>query len=78
MNGDGFDDILLGATHFSKQRGAAYLLFGGSGTAQYANIDLTTTLAATVGVLLTGQAINDQAGCVFNFHSEIANGFVTL
>ncbi len=63
VNGDGFDDLIIGAAgagpHGSGS-GAAYVLFG-KATGFSANIDLSS-LDGSDGFKLSGEAAHDQAG----------------
>jgi Ca2+-binding RTX toxin-like protein len=63
VNGDGYDDVIIGAytadPHGSNS-GAAYVVFG-KAAGFSANLDLST-LNGTNGFKLSGAALNDQAG----------------
>ena len=63
VNGDGYDDVIVGARMASPHgnaSGASYVVFGKvSGLA--ATLDLTT-LNGSNGFKLSGEAVNDQAG----------------
>ncbi|MEZ5841801.1 MAG: FG-GAP-like repeat-containing protein [Hyphomicrobiales bacterium] len=63
INGDGFDDVIVGAPDESTEgfsAGAAYVIFGkGSG---FANIDLTSIAAGVGGFKIFGQNFFDRAG----------------
>ena len=50
VNGDGFDDVIIGAENIDSHTGRAYLYFGGS------------TMDSTADIILTGQAVNDYFG----------------
>ncbi len=56
VNGDGYDDVIVGAPYLGKYKGAAYVVFG-----------CPAGLSATV-IQFTGAAINDQAGWVFSYY----------
>ncbi len=59
VNGDGFDDLIVGA-NYAGSSGASYVVFGkASGFA--ANLDLST-LDGTTGFRLSGSEAGDQAG----------------
>jgi len=61
MNGDGFDDLIIGADRGdvgAYNAGQAYVIFG---QASPTNIDLTG-LAASAGFIITGSATYDAAG----------------
>ncbi len=63
INGDGYDDIVIGATEVdvgsNADAGVAYVVFGGASLAS--TIDLTA-LNGNNGFRLTGIAANDRAG----------------
>ena len=62
INNDGYDDLIVGARHGDNggpNNGEAYVIFGKS--AGFATIDLTS-LAATDGFIIQGDAALDQAG----------------
>ena len=69
VNGDGFDDLIVGATNADgggNDAGAAYVVFGGAnGFGSEVNghrvIDLTT-LSATQGFIIQGDVAGDLAG----------------
>lgn len=70
VNGDGFDDIIIGAYGNDEKdadAGAAYVVFGGAdgfGSTDGANrqvIDLST-LSAAEGFVILGDALDDEAG----------------
>lgn len=61
FNGDGFDDVLIGARLFNAggdDRGAAYLIFGGP--AMPASLGLISP--GTAGVVFTGVTSKDYVG----------------
>lgn len=60
VNGDGIDDLLLGAYRQGTSTGAAYVIFGRAGSTR-ANIELSS-LAATDGFLITGDTTGDSFG----------------
>jgi hypothetical protein len=57
-NSDGVADMLVGATGFNTNSGAAYVIYGG---ASLGNID-TSSLAGAAGVTLSGGPVNTLAG----------------
>jgi Ca2+-binding RTX toxin-like protein len=62
VNGDGFDDIIIGArdgNNGGNYAGEAYVIFGGA--SGLANIDLTN-LTAAQGFIIQGDAASDNAG----------------
>lgn len=59
INGDGLSDILVGAPGTGVDKGAAYVVFGGSSGV----IDISTTVTmAGSGFKIDGSAINDMLG----------------
>lgn len=62
VNGDGVDDIIIGALEYGAGSGATYIIYGKDGPADFASdIDLSA-LTATDGVKIIGEAINDKSG----------------
>ena len=59
VNGDGFDDVLIGAIGALGLKGAAYVVYGGSGLGS--DLDLTS-LDGTNGFQLNGAAAGDRTG----------------
>jgi hypothetical protein len=58
LNGDGYDDLVIGAKHESSvatQAGAAYVIYGGAALAEEMTLD-------AADVVLTGQNAADKAG----------------
>ena len=63
VNGDGIDDLIIGAPNGDNggyNAGEAYVIFGKAGATR-ANIDLTN-LAASDGFIIVGDTVNDKAG----------------
>ena len=63
VNGDGIDDLIVGASQGDNggiDAGEAYVIFGRAGATR-TNIDLTT-LSATDGFIIQGDAAGDTAG----------------
>ena len=60
VNGDGFDDIIIGAQNANAYAGRAYVVFGQAGGFA-ASINLAT-LTGSNGFALTGQTAMDYAG----------------
>ncbi len=59
INGDGYDDIIVGAWHNDtggSNAGRAYIFFGGPGFSGSFN-------ASSADVIITGEAANDHLGC---------------
>jgi len=64
VNGDGFDDIIIGAYHASpngEYSGESYVVFGGVGVGSGGSLDLST-LNGTNGFILNGINPSDQSG----------------
>jgi hypothetical protein len=60
VNGDGLDDLIIGATGSDgTHAGAAYVVFGKSGTDL---VDLDAVAAGNGGFKIQGEAANDRAG----------------
>lgn len=62
VNGDGFDDFVIGAPFADDNgsfSGSAFLIYGHGGT--FANLDLSN-LSRSAGVVLRGHSAGDQAG----------------
>src|SRR4051794_6991278 len=59
VNGDGFDDYLIGATGAEGYEGAAYLVFGSSATTP-----ATVSLDALPTFEMVGAAVNDETGWI--------------
>ena len=75
INGDGFDDILLGVPDANNGTGASYVIFGR--TTGFSPIDLTS-LSPSVGFMLTG-APGDYAGRSVSFAGDVnGDGFDDL
>ena len=76
MNGDGFDDILLGANRadpHGPQSGQSYVLYGGSSVP--ATFELSA-LNGTNGLRLNGVSTNDQAGLTVSGAGDVdGDGF---
>jgi VCBS repeat-containing protein len=87
VNGDGFDDLIVGATYGDDggaDAGTAYIVFGtasGFGTADSSGrhvIDLTT-LAAAQGFMIQGDAADDRAGSAVSSAGDVnGDGFDDL
>ena len=60
VNGDGFDDIIVGAPRADSQAGASYVVFGKT-TGFASTIDLSS-LNGTTGFRLDGEAADDRSG----------------
>lgn len=63
MNGDGIDDVIVGALggdHGGFNAGEAYVIFGVAGTSR-GTLDLTA-LPPTQGFSIQGDAADDRAG----------------
>jgi hypothetical protein len=58
VNGDGFDDVIVGAPHASAEAGGSYVVFGG--LTQSATVDLASL--GTAGIAIFGIDANDFSG----------------
>ncbi len=80
INGDGFADLIVGARlggNGGIAAGEAYVIFGKAGASR-SNIDLTT-LAASDGFIIQGDAAGDQAGYSVASAGDInGDGFADL
>jgi Ca2+-binding RTX toxin-like protein len=72
VNGDGFDDVIVGAQYADpngSSSGAAYVVFGKAGGFS-ATIDLST-LNGTTGFQISGEAAFDYAGYSVSFAGDV-------
>lgn len=75
INGDGFDDFLVGARTGANGQGEAYLIFG-AGAAQ--DIDLSA-LDASAGITISGAAAGDNLGVSVSSAGDVnGDGIVDL
>ncbi len=65
VNGDGYDDVIVGAYGYSSEKGRAYIYFGGS------------SMDATADVTLTGEANNNYFGYSVSTAGDVnsSNGY---
>ena len=71
VNGDGFDDLLIGAPGFNNAAGAAFIVFGkASGFASTINL---STLNGSDGFRLNGASASDGAGFSVSSAGDINN-----
>ncbi|MDP3549336.1 MAG: cadherin-like domain-containing protein [Novosphingobium sp.] len=76
-NGDGFADLIVGAPYGGAYAGKAYVVFGKAGATR-ATIDLTS-LAASDGFSIQGDATGDQAGFSVSSAGDInGDGFADV
>ena len=59
VNGDGFDDIIIGSQYANGDKGAAYVVFGKAGS--FANVDVSN-LSASQGFAILGAVKDDMTG----------------
>ena len=65
INGDGYVDILIGASNYANKTGRSYVVFGGSDIGNEGVIPLLN-LNGVNGFKLDGEASNDQSGFSVN------------
>ena len=61
INGDGFDDLIIGANYADRSVGKSYVVFG-KGTGFPATIDLSVVAAGVGGFVIVGQDPSDKSG----------------
>jgi len=63
INGDGYDDMIIGAQKAYSYKGAVYVIYG-QPTATFTNIDLSTTTLdpASTGFMIKGATTTDRLG----------------
>jgi hypothetical protein len=62
VNGDGTDDVIVGARHAGQAGGASYVLFGHSNATAFADIDLASFQSGPSGFRIFGAAASDESG----------------
>ncbi len=62
FNGDGYDDLLIGAPIHANRTGRSYVVYGGPGIVNQGLVSLAT-LNGTNGFKLDGEASGDWSGC---------------
>ena len=78
INGDGFDDLIIGATKAGGYTGRSYVVFGKSGGFG-ASIDLAAVAGGTGGFILLGQNTNDRSGISVSSAGDVdGDGFDDL
>ncbi|MFT5422285.1 MAG: hypothetical protein ACI89L_000042 [Phycisphaerales bacterium] len=79
VNGDGFDDIIIGAfradPNGAPAAGESYVVFGGTGVGNGGVIELSS-LNGTNGFVINGAVANDESGYSFSSAGDV-NGEVT-
>ncbi len=75
VNGDGFDDLIVGADGVSSSAGAAYLYYGSStGVSSSADITLSGNAASSFGYAVAGAGDVDRDGYADVIVGAYANG----
>ena len=75
INGDGFDDVIVGANRYSSSRGRAYIFYGGSSMNNVADVTITGATGVIISEL--GSKAGDFNGgwllfrCKLSEHTEI-------
>ncbi|WP_137680178.1 beta strand repeat-containing protein [Aurantiacibacter suaedae] len=62
VNGDGLDDLIVGATGANGLAGAAYVVFGRTGSGAPVNLSALSAAGNTLGFQLVGTAVSDYVG----------------
>jgi hypothetical protein len=62
VNGDGTDDVIVGARHAGQAGGASYVLFGHSNGTAFVDIDLASFQSGPSGFRIFGAAASDESG----------------
>ena len=62
VNGDGYDDLIIGANSADSQAGATYIVYGGASAPGTGGVLDLSSLNGTNGFTLTGIAADDQSG----------------
>ena len=73
VNGDGVDDLLIGAYNADPNgdiSGASYVVFGGAGVGNGGNLELSA-LDGTNGFRLSGVALGDQSGLAVSTAGDV-------
>jgi len=69
VNGDGIDDLIVGAPAGLDNTGAAYIVYGLAGTGRV-SVDLSN-LSASEGFVIAGDRNNDKAGWSVSFAGDV-------
>ena len=78
INGDGFDDIIIGANYAGGNIGKSYVVFG-TGTGFGASLDLNAVSTGVGGFAIIGQDANDKSGTSVASAGDVnADGFDDL
>jgi hypothetical protein len=77
VNGDGFDDVIIGAPNANSTYGASYIVFGAaSGFGSSFNL---STLDGTNGFKISGELVQDQSGFSVSSAGDLnGDGFADL
>ena len=62
VNGDGYDDLIVGAPGGASYAGRSYVVFGASKMASPIALSSLTVVGNTLGFVITGTAVNEYSG----------------
>ena len=78
INGDGYADLIIGASYYAASTGRSYVVFGDPNVGSSGIIALSA-LNGTQGFKLNGEAMNDQSGVSVNGAGDInGDGYADL
>jgi len=69
FNGDGYDDVIIGAFGANLVAGETYVVFGSA--SGLSNLDVSSGMAASQGMVIKGKATGDQLGCSLSNAGDI-------
>ncbi len=78
INGDGYDDLIIGACRYAQGIGRSYVVFGGPGVDHQSLIALSS-LNGTNGFKFEGEAVNDWSGVSMSSAGDVnGDGYIDL